>query len=354
MSEDTPALLLVGNFLSHRPGRVVAVCERLAARLLDAGYSVTTVSRRESRIARLWQMVRTARHATYDVALIEVYSGHSFLWAEATARAAARRERRVVLALHGGMLPEWAASARRRRRAGRLLELADDVVSPSSLLVEWAEGLGVRATRLANGFDLSAFSWAPSWRPEPRLRWLRAMHPVYDPMTALEAVALLRARGLDATLELAGPDRGEAERLRARARELGVAAAVDLPGWVAPREVPGWLARGGVFLNTTTAESFGQSVVEAAAAGLPVVTTAVGELPRIWRDGAEVLFVEPRRPAAIAAAVTRLLEEPGLAEAIRRAARRRAEEFDWAAVLPEWRESFRRAAARVREPRPPR
>jgi glycosyltransferase involved in cell wall biosynthesis len=76
--------------------------------------------------------------------------------------------------------------------------------------------------------------------------------------------------------------------------------------------------------------------MEAAACGLCIVSTNVGELPLLWTNGDDALLVEPDDPKAMAAAVRRLLTESGLAERLSRNARAKAEQFDWSLILPQW------------------
>ena len=53
-------------------------------------------------------------------------------------------------------------------------------------------------------------------------------------------------------------------------------------------------------------------------------------------DGVDALLVPPNDPNAMAAAVKRILTEPGLAEQLSRNARKKAESFDWSVILPQW------------------
>ena len=115
-----------------------------------------------------------------------------------------------------------------------------------------------------------------------------------------------------------------------------------MPGKILKREVPRILSDYDVFLNTTRAESFGISVVEAAALGLCIVTTNVGELPYIWEHEKNALLVPPDDPQAMANAILRILDEPELAQSLSINARAKAEQYDWSRILPIWTELIER------------
>lgn len=118
-----------------------------------------------------------------------------------------------------------------------------------------------------------------------------------------------------------GPMHGELERLAA---EHGIADRVTLAGRV--DSVASHYAAADVFALPATArsEAFGLVQLEAMAAGLPVVNTQIPSgVPFVSRDGQTGLTVPPRDPAALAAALTRLLDDAGLRTRLGRAARER-------------------------------
>ena len=102
------------------------------------------------------------------------------------------------------------------------------------------------------------------------------------------------------------------------------------------REVPNWLEQCDIFINTTRFESFGVSVMEAAATGLVIVTTNVGELAYTWKDGWDALLTPAGDQQAIADSVKRILLEQGLSAKLSGNAREKAEQFDCAMILPKW------------------
>jgi glycosyltransferase involved in cell wall biosynthesis len=151
---------------------------------------------------------------------------------------------------------------------------------------------------------------------------------------------------------MVGPDKGDGslEAARRLAADLGVADHVEFRAAVAKRDVPNVLASAGdIFLNTADIDNTPVSVLEAMATGLCVVSTRVGGIPYLIDHETNGLLVPPRDPRAMAAAVLRVLDEPGLAERLSRGARRKAERFDWSPIVLQWRSLLAAAAER----RPP-
>jgi glycosyltransferase involved in cell wall biosynthesis len=341
-----PAVLLVGNFfVSQLGGR--GVCEDLALRLGARGWDVLTTSWHRSRPLRLLDMVTSCwrlRHR-FDVAHVDVFSGGGFLWAEAACCALRAAGKPYLLTLRGGNLPGFAA--RWPGRVTRLLRSASRVLVPSAYLREAMLPYCPDLVLQPNPLDLAAYPFRTRERPEPRLMWVRAFHRIYNPALAVGVLARVLDRHPDAHLTMVGPDKGDGtlEATKHAAATAGVAGRVTFVGQVGKADVPGWMTRGGIFLNTADVDNAPVTVLEAMACGLPVVSTNVGGLPYLVQDGKDALLVAPGDPSAMAAAVLRLLDDPVLAGAISREARRTAAACDWADLLPRWEELLGSAAA---------
>jgi phosphatidylinositol alpha-mannosyltransferase len=85
--------------------------------------------------------------------------------------------------------------------------------------------------------------------------------------------------------------------------------------------------------SATGGESFGIVLVEAMAAGLPVVASDIPGYDEVVRPDVDGLLVPARDPAALAAAVARVLDQPGLAGRLAAGGRERAASFDWGVVV---------------------
>jgi glycosyltransferase involved in cell wall biosynthesis len=283
----------------------------------------------------------------YQVAHVELFSGSAFLWAELVCLALRRLGKPYVLTLHGGNLPQFAR--RRPGRVTRLLRSAAAVTAPSAYLVEAMRSYRPDIRLLSNPIDLDAYPYRARLAPQPRLLWLRTFHPIYNPALAPRALALLLAEWPEARLTMAGPDRGRCrEETTQVAQGLGLLDHIAFQGPMPKSAVPAWLATGDIFLNTATVDNMPVSMVEAMAAGLVVISTRVGGVPHLARDGHDALLVPANDPDAMATAIRRVLTEPGLAAALSRQARARAARCDWSVVLPQWEELLTDVSRRAR------
>ena len=127
----------------------------------------------------------------------------------------------------------------------------------------------------------------------------------------LRAFAALRGSVPGAQLVCAGS--GEIEAAARQAEALGIGRAVRFPGWVGEAEKRAWLARASVFVLPSHAEGLPMSLLEAMAAGVPVVASAVGGIPDVVKHGVNGLLVAPGDELDLLRAMRRLLRDPALA-----------------------------------------
>ncbi len=330
-------VLMVSNFLSPN-GTSRGACEELADQLAGAGWEVITTSEKSHRIRRLADMVSTVwrRRAQYDVAQIDVYSGSAFIWAEAVCAVLKSLGKPYVLSLHGGGLPQFACQ--HPKRVSRLLRGAAVVTTPSNYLLERMSSYRSDLTLMPNSLDIRHYQFRHRTNPQPNLIWLRSIHRIYNPVQAVQVLASICQDHPQARLNMVGPDKGDGSRqaVEREAERLGVMDRLTFTGVVPKADVPRQLAQADIFLNSANIDNTPISVIEALACGLCVVSTDVGGIPYLLDDQHDSLLTPPRQPDQMAAAVCRILDEPGLAGLLSGNARRKTEQFDWSVTLPAW------------------
>jgi glycosyltransferase involved in cell wall biosynthesis len=194
----------------------------------------------------------------------------------------------------------------------RALERADYVVSNSQRNLDALRQRGVRLPPTEVVYNIVAEGKAPGQRQTssvPRIVTVGSLIPLKSYDVLIEAAAALAAGGTGFELLLAGggPERA---RLEALARQLGIAARVKFLGDV--EDVPALLRTADVFAHPAITEGLSNAILEALAAGLPVVACPVGATAEIIQDGCHGLLVAPGSREELAAAIRRLLSDADL------------------------------------------
>jgi glycosyltransferase involved in cell wall biosynthesis len=270
-----------------------------------------------------------------------------------------------VLAPQAGVVFYSAVNVERRwrlpyRLAERfVLARADGAYVPSSEVpaVLRARGYAGPLEVVPLGVDVQRFCQASPVElpaPRPRIGFLGRLEPVKGLDVLIGAAARLRT---EASILIAGLG-PEQERLRRLARERGIHERVFFVGQVPYRDVPAFLAAldvlvlPSVTLPPAHKEQFGRVLVEAMAAGVAVVGSSSGAIPEVIGEAG--LVVPEADPAALAAALDRLLGDPRLRESlVERGRQRVASQYAWPVLAARTRELYLRALAHRQTRRAP-
>lgn len=335
-----PQLCLVGPMVGRNPGRVTTQGEILSDMLGEAGYSVRAVSAAGNRYIRLADIVShlLIRGRWADVQCLQVFSGASFVVADLASLLGKLWGQRVVMVLRGGALPEFMA--RHTGWARRVFARADLIVAPSPYLARALEPYDFQPRVIPNLVDLSRYTYRYRTVLQPTLLWMRGFHPLYNPEMAVRTLARLRTKVPEATLGMAGQDGPSWPTVLSTARQLGVDGAVRFLGFL---EREGKRAAGDeydIFINTNRVDNTPVSLLEAAAMGIPIVSTDVGGIPHLFTHEETALLVPDDDDEAMTGAVLRLLSDPDLAGRLSTNGRALAESCSRERVLPQWQALF--------------
>jgi glycosyltransferase involved in cell wall biosynthesis len=298
-------------------------------------------------VTQLWYwplLFREVRRADVVHAFSASYS--SFLLAPLPAVIVARLlGKPVVLNYHSGEAPDHLRRSAVARRAMR--HWVDLNVVPSPFLRDVLASFGIEAQVVSNTIDLRQFAYRPRDPFRPRLISTRNFEPLYNVSCVLRAFARIQQRHPDATLMLVGSGSQEAT-LRALAAELGL-TRVTFAGRVPPSEIQRYYADADIYLQAPSIDNMPLSVLEAFASGLPVVSTRVGGVPSILRDGIDGLLAPDNDDEAIAAQVLKLIEEPVFARRLAASAFNTLSVYEWPIVREGWLRAYRQVAGRQPE-----
>lgn len=333
-----PGICIAGPLLGSVPGWVVSQGEILAACLDADGFDVVATSGMVNRYLRPADIASSLMRwrTRIDVVIALMFSGPAFAVTDLTSLVAKGLNKRLILHLHGGNLPDFARA--HRRWVARVLDRADAIVAPSSYLAQWAD----RTTRspvhtIPNIVPLDGCPFEQRHALRPHVLWMRTFQEIYRPELAVEALARLRSSVPGIRLTMAGQDRGRLAPVRRLVAGHGLAEHVHFAGFLDASDKRRQFAANDIFLNTAAIDNMPVTLLEAAAFGLPIVSTSVGGIPHVFTDGRDALLVDGDA-GDLARAIRRLLKDPSLARQLSSSGRRLAESCSWEAVGGSWRE----------------
>jgi glycosyltransferase involved in cell wall biosynthesis len=254
----------------------------------------------------------------------------------------------TVFTVHGWAFKAYTGLASALYRSADRLMARATTMTICVTETERAAGLAAhtcsprRTVVIPNAVELDAAPRLRRGDDPPRIVTVGRLAWPKDPLTLVRALARLRGHPFSALIVGDGPQRPGVE---AEIHDLGLESVAQLSG--PRRDVPDLLARSDVFALASRSEGGPISILEAMAAGLPVVASDVGGVRELVADGATGLLVPAGDPDALAAALQRLLADPALRRRLGAAGRERvAERFTLSALRTAHLELYARELAR--------
>lgn len=223
------------------------------------------------------------------------------------------------------------------------LNRAARLVVPSGFLRDVFKDFGFGAEIVPNIVDFDTFSPAVDPSPEDGfcLVITRNLEAIYGLDTAIRAMTIVARRHPHVCLKIAGSGPLEQE-LKALVTQLGLDGRVMFLGRLERPEVVRLYRSASGMLNPSRVDNMPNSILEALACELPVVSTNVGGVPYIVEDGVTALLVAPDDPEAMAQAVCALVEDPALCRSLAKAGCASVQQYSWQAVGAQWLKLYRR------------
>jgi glycosyltransferase involved in cell wall biosynthesis len=183
----------------------------------------------------------------------------------------------------------------------------------------WALGVTRNVDVACVPHPITPLEVAPDARQRNLILFLGRLDPAKGVLDLLQALAELRPAVPDVRLLCAGE--GDRSAVARYAERLGVGDVVKFTGWVGPSGKRALLEAATVLALPSYEETLPMSVLEAMAAGVPVVVSPVGGMPEIVADGVSGLFAAPGDVATLQRQLRKLLADRTLAARMGAAAR---------------------------------
>lgn len=306
---------------ARRPGSrmtIVVLGAPAGSRGFDAGnLKVLPVAGRWTGLARLPRLLRSLQTETP----IDVIAAQSPLEDGIATLAFARGRIPVVAQVHFDLLadaslpdgPSWrtALGTIRRRTALALLPRYAMVRVVAERMRDPLIALGAREVRVAPVpiFDLDTLRMSDAQlEPPPHVLFVGRLAPEKNLDLWLDVARRVHDAVPGAQFDIVG-DGALRGRLEIRARESGLGQAITFHGGKTRAELPSLFARASVFLLTSDHEGFGRVLVEALAAGLPVVSTRTSGALEVIGDSPAGILAEVGDGEGLAAGVVQLLTD---------------------------------------------
>ena len=256
-----------------------------------------------------------------------------------------------IVNYRGGLADEFLS--RSAKRVHFTMRRATGLIVPSGFLKQVFNKYDITSEVVPNIVNLELFQFRPYLPPQSlndslHLIVTRNLEALYGNRYAIEALALIiqQAPGAHMTIAGDGPERASLEQL---AHDLEVSDKIHFSGRLDRQQMAELYAGADILINPTTADNMPNSLLEAMACGIPVVTTAVGGIPYMVEQKKTALLVEVGNARAIADAVLELLNDPLLASSLSQNGHQQVIQYQPDAVLPLWESCYQQQLAQQQE-----
>ena len=235
--------------------------------------------------------------------------------------------KRVILSARGG------EAGRFFRRYGILvkpiLRSVDTISVPSGFLRDvFKEILNIEPTVIPNISDLQQFSFRERFPVQAKLLTTRNLEEMYNVDCVIKAFKEVHYHFPESLLGIVG-EGSQRKVLERMVGVLGLTDCVKFYGRVEHAEIQNVYDQYDIYVNASNVDNFPGSILEAFASGLPVISTLVGGIPYLVKDGVTGLLVKMNDYVALAEKVVQLVREPDMALRLAQNAKGECEKYSW-------------------------
>lgn len=336
------SILIVGLFNKKNSNAAyLTAAEQLALLLQEKHIPVITTSYSKPKILRLAETVSVIIHSSksFDIGIVPLYGTMpSVIWQEIASRLLKLLNKKIVLIVHGGSIPE-----RMQTNATLFLKAfrrANVIIAPSPFFKTFLKRYSVEAKVIENVLDLSRYSFHSKKEIRPAIIWMRSFEDVYNPEMAVRVAAILKRKYPGFKMLMAGSDHGALNAIKEMINRFELKEQILLPGFISHQQKLQYAKEYDIYICTNRIDNAPVSLIEFMALGLPIVSVNAGGIPYIIKDGENGLLVNIDDDEAMVNKIELLIQQPALAQQIAENAFHYSRRYDKEPVFEKWLQVF--------------
>lgn len=271
--QSTLSLKTQGQFLNqalaihHLPVNIVSKHRNYLLRILDT----------------VFQLLLLNKH---DVIIVQVYSTKGIYLEFLSVLLGKLKRCYVISTMHGGDIPNQYHTNRIKRILLNLIfKYSNQITAPSAYIPEKIRVIKDRCIIVRNIIELDDYQAQPKSTSEKiRIFWMRAYHPIYDPLKAIQVVEYLLKHNYDVEMVMAGSEHGLKEDLLQYIASRPCSNNIKLLDVINNKKKNQLAATSTVYLCTNKIDNAPVTFLEMMAMAIPVVSTNVGGIPYYVKD----------------------------------------------------------------------
>jgi len=326
-------ILFIGNYLSKTRGSK-GVVETIVNQIDNPRLIFKLCSKFENKFIRLIDFIWSLFISKYDEIYVDIYSGKAFLFTKLAVLASKIRGKKIIGTLHGGALQEY--DQKNNSIVIKTIKKIDKLQSPSKFLIHYFNQKKMNVNYIPNPISLINFKYDRSNVIDNSILWVRAFDKTYNPSLAIRIINELKKYVPDVKLTMIGPNRGLLKECIQLIDSLDLKNNIEILGKIPHKKLSFYYQTHDIYLNTTSYESFGNALIEAAACGIPIVSTSVGDIPYSWEHEKNIILINSFKAKAFSSVIRDLMQNNALKLSLSLLARKKAEQYDIGKIIPLW------------------
>jgi len=328
-------ILYIGNKLSSH-GLTPTAMEVLVPKLKNF-FKIKSVSNKKNQFFRFMDMnfIFFKNINSLSLIIVDVFSSRAFYFAVFFSFLSRLFMIPYVPIIRGGNLIN---RIKRSPSLSKFLFLHSAInVSPSIFFCKFLSKQSYEIIYIPNFVDLDNYPFKKKILLSPKLLWVRSLHKIYNPEMAIHVLHELCKINKSSMLTMIGPDKdGSARNCKNLAIELGVEKQVQFLGKLTKKEWVSISHDSNIFINTTHIDNMPISIIEAMALGFPIVSTNVGGIPFLLKNGNNAILVHDNDLNGMVEGIKLIINNPKIANRLSKSAYRTAQQYSISAVMPKW------------------